>query len=98
MFPAASHTRLHFVNTYGLLAARDIAQRLPDDFLGMTEPVDRGRVDPVETALDRAPNRRDGGGVVLRSPSESPLAANRPGAQADGSEFESRIAELSQLS
>ena len=75
------------------VAARDIAQCLPDDFLRMAEPVDRGRVNPVETPIDRAPNRRDGVGVVLRPPPESPLAADRPGAQADRRQFQGRVAQ-----
>ncbi len=68
------------------LALRDVLQRLADDFLRVAEPVDGRGVDPVQPVLDRAANRRDGIGIVLRSPPESPFAADRPRAKADGGE------------
>ena len=58
----------------------------------MAEPVDGGRVDPVDAEIDRAPNRRDRVGVVLRPPAEQPVAAaNRPRAKADDRDVQVRV-------
>src|SRR6185437_15872219 len=64
--------------------ARDVAQRAGDDLLGVTEPIHRGRVDPVDAALDSVSDRGDRGRVVLVAPREGPAAtADRPRAEAD---------------
>lgn len=52
-------------------------ERLPDDLLGMTEPVRGGGVHPRDAAVDRSSDRADGGRVVR------PLAG-APGAGAAG--------------
>ena len=65
--------------------ARDLLQRLAHDLLGVPEAVDRGSIDPVDAALDRVTDRGDRLPVVLRAPTDRPVAASDgPGAEADG--------------
>jgi hypothetical protein len=59
-------------------------ERAADDLFGMAEPVDRGRVEPVDAELHRPLDRGDRQLVVLRTPGIPPAAAaDRPGAQSD---------------
>ena len=52
-------------------------------FLGVTEAVDGGRVDPVDAEFEGAVNSGDRIIVVLRAPTELPAAAaESPGAEA----------------
>src|SRR5690242_9187163 len=54
-------------------------QRTPHDFLGVSQTVDRSRIDPVRTKLQRSMNRRDRIIVVLRAPAKLPARApDRP--------------------
>lgn|GEM_PF-5236913 len=48
------------------------SDRLPDQVLGMAEPVNRRRVDPIHPEIDRA---LDSLSIILRSPREFPVAA-----------------------
>src|SRR5947209_5125637 len=63
----------------------------------MAEPVRRRRVDPIDPELHRVLDRRHRFRIVLRSPSESPFAADGPGAEAHDGDVESRIAQSSLL-
>src|SRR4051794_10225450 len=64
--------------------ARHILQCTGDDLFGVSEPVYRGGVDPVDAAPARMTDGGDRRRVVLRSPAEGPAAAaGRPGAEAD---------------
>jgi len=54
-------------------------------FLGVTEAVDGGRVDPVDTEFEGAVNGGNRVIVILRPPTKLPAAATeRPGAEAYG--------------
>ena len=50
------------------------------DFFGVSEAVNGSGVDPIDSSIDRGPNRADGLVVVLGTPAESP--APPPMAQA----------------
>src|SRR5438132_10454415 len=63
----------------------------------MAEPVGRRRVDPIDPELHRVRDRRNRLRIVLRSPSEPPLAADGPGPEAHYRDVESRIAQSSRL-
>src|SRR4029077_6146538 len=64
--------------------------------LGVSEPVNRRGVDPVDATLERVPDRRDGFVIVLRSPSVGPAApAGYPRAESDARDFHVGSAELS---
>ncbi|MCY1235827.1 hypothetical protein D9M72_484570 [compost metagenome] len=77
------------------LGFRDCRERFTNDLLGMTETVDRCRVDPVDAALHRMTDSCNRLAVVLASPAPSPIgAADRPGAKADGGDVEAGAAEL----
>jgi hypothetical protein len=59
-------------------------QRRAHDLLGMAEPVDSRRVDPVDAALDRVTDGGDRLLVVLAAPAHRPIAAaDGPGAEPD---------------
>src|SRR5258708_37515183 len=73
-------------------------QRAADDFLGVSETVAGGRVDPVAAEFERAVNGGDGVVVCLRSPGELPArAANGPSSVAHGSDVQVGIAKLACL-
>ena len=73
---------------------RHVCQRSPDHFLGVPEAVHGGRINPVQTDVDRVPYRRDRIGIVLMPPAEPPVAADSPSAEADRCEIECGLAEL----
>src|ERR1700674_10566 len=52
--------------------AAPVLQRAGDDFLGVSQTVDSGCVDPVDAEFERAVNGGDGVFVVLRTPGELP--------------------------
>ena len=63
----------------GPIVRRDHRQGLAHDLLGVAQPVDGGRVDPVHSTLDGANDRPDGVGVILGPPAVDPTAsADRP--------------------
>src|SRR5229473_193221 len=75
-----------------------VLQRAADDFLGVSESVDCGRVDPVDAEFERAVNGGNGVVIVLRSPGELPArAANGPGSVAFGSDVQVGVAKLACL-
>src|SRR5207237_9887786 len=79
----------------GTLAGGDLAQRPPDDFLGMAEPVDGGRIDPVDGGCDRVPDGRDRGLVVLASPAVgATTTAHGPRADTDLGDLKAARSEL----
>jgi len=51
------------------------ADGLADYFLGVTEAVDGGGVNPVDALVEGGMDGADGVGVVLRAPCEVPVAA-----------------------
>src|SRR5208282_4682249 len=54
-----------------------------DYLLRMPQAVNGGRVDPVDSGVQRSVDRHDRLGVVLRAPTKIPApSANRPGAHA----------------
>ena len=57
------------------LGTAQIAQRPRNDDFGVAEPIDSGRVDPVDPELDRAMDRCDRVGIVLLPPPKHPVAA-----------------------
>ena len=62
----------------------DPGQCLPDDFLGVSEAVYGGCIDPIDSAMNRMADRGNGYGIVLPSPTCNPAgAANGPCAEAD---------------
>src|SRR6267378_1491977 len=74
--------------------AAPLLQRAADDFLGVSQTVDSGRVDPVDAQFECALNRSNGVVVVLRSPGELPARpADGPGPVADGSDAQVGIAK-----
>src|ERR1700694_2684306 len=79
------------------IAARDLSQRSTDHRFRVAEAVRGCGVDPVDAAVDSAVNRGNRLIVVLRAPTEPPLAANRPGAKTDGGDVERGISERALL-
>src|SRR5215207_9275250 len=69
------------------LPAGALAQHLPDDLLGVPEPVHGGRVDPGHAGVEGLVEGGDRLVVVLRAPAEPPRPADRPGAHADHREL-----------
>src|SRR6267378_7439053 len=64
--------------------SRPRPQSKRDYFLGMSHAVNGGRVDPVNTKLERAMNRGDRLFVILLAPPKFPArAANSPSAKTD---------------
>jgi hypothetical protein len=49
----------------------------------MAQAIDRGGVDPVDAAADGMADGGDRIAVVLAAPADRPVAADRPGAEAD---------------
>jgi hypothetical protein len=50
----------------------------------MAQPIDRGRIDPVDASREARVNCGNGLAIVLRTPRELPLsAADRPGSNAN---------------
>ena len=75
-----------------------VLQRARDDFLGVSETVDCGRVDPVDAEFERTVNGGDRFVVVLGSPGELPArAADGPGSVAHGSDVQVGVAKLAHL-
>src|ERR1700675_1124556 len=75
-----------------------VLQCAADDFLGMSQTVDSGCIDPVDAEFERAVNGGNGVVVVLRSPGELPArAADSPGSVAHGSDVQVGIAKLACL-
>ena len=70
------------------------SQRAPHDFLGVPEPVDRRRVDPVDARLDGVPDAGDRLVVVDRAPTVAPRAADRPRAEPEAGQLRAGRAEL----
>src|SRR5260370_3208692 len=69
--------------------AAPFLQRARDDLFGVTQAVDGGSVDPVDAQLQRAMNRGNGIGVVLRAPRKFPATSTEgPSADDDGRHFE----------
>src|SRR5450631_1841954 len=67
-------------------------------FLGVSQTVDGGRVDPVDAQFERTVNGGDGFVVVLRSPGELPTrAADGPGSIAHSSYVQVRVAKFARL-
>src|SRR6266853_2266122 len=52
--------------------ARPAFECAGDDFLGVSQPVDSGRIDPVDAKFECAVNGGDGVAVILRSPGVLP--------------------------
>jgi hypothetical protein len=52
----------------GPIGRGDRLQELSDNFFGVSEPINRGGVDPVHTAIDRVAHCRDRRLIVLRPP------------------------------
>src|SRR3954471_6984313 len=90
----SSQTRPHLVNTSGGSARGERGDRPPDDLLGVAEAVGGGGFDPVDAELDGVMDRGDRVVVVLAAPTGRPLAADRPGADADGRDVHAGAAEL----
>jgi hypothetical protein len=66
-----------------------LAERAPDDLLGVPEAVDGGGVDPVHAAADGVTDRGDRARVVLRPPAIGPsAAADRPRAEPHRGDFQ----------
>jgi hypothetical protein len=64
----------------------------------MAEAVNRRRVNPVHSGVECGVNRGDRGVVVLMAPREKPAcAAHRPGADAEWSDVNIAVSELSCL-
>src|SRR6202034_1891983 len=67
-------------------------------FFGMAQPIDCGRIDPVQAGVQSGVNGGNGFVVVLRSPGESPPpTAHGPCANADRREFEVARAQTFRL-
>src|SRR5271166_3096942 len=74
---------------------RPFFERASYDFLGVSQTIDGGSVDPVDAKFERAVNGCDGIVVVLRSPCELPTrATDGPGAVSHGSDVHVGVAEL----
>src|SRR4051812_39826314 len=72
------------------------SQKLSDDFLGVSQSVNRSGVDPVHTVVDRVAHGGNRGLVVLRAPRERPTApARRPRSKPNGSQVQAALAERS---
>src|SRR5579862_1489749 len=72
------------------LRLRNIAQKPSDHFLRMAEPINRGRINPVDAQIDRVAHRGDGLGVVLVPPAVGPAAsADCPGTEPNCGDFQS---------
>src|ERR1700704_783138 len=75
--------------------ARPGAQRKRYDFLGMAHAINGGGVDPVNTKLERAMNRRDRLLVILLAPTKFPTrSANGPRSEADWCDEQIGVTEL----
>src|SRR5713101_6745836 len=57
------------------LGGRQLAQQASDNFLGVAQSVDRGRINPIDTQLQCMPHGGNGCVVILRSPTVGPSAA-----------------------
>jgi len=78
--------------------AAPFLQRASDDFLGVAQAVNGGSVDPVDAQLQRAVNRGDGIGVVLRTPGKFPTATTEsPGAKSDARNFKIGVSQFSRF-
>src|SRR6266436_612507 len=78
--------------------AAPFLQRASNDLFGVAQAVDGGGVDPVDAQLQRAMNRGDGIGVVLRAPSKFPAAAaESPGAKTDRRNLEIGVSQFSRF-
>src|ERR1700740_319277 len=65
-----------------------------NDLFRMSKTIDGRGVDPVDTEIERAVNRMDGFGVVLRPPAKFPVAAtDGPRAKANWSKTKIRISK-----
>src|SRR5580693_7953337 len=61
----------------------------------MAQPIHGGGVDPVDTQFQRAMNRRDGVGIVLRAPGEFPARATEgPCSETHGRNLQIRVSQL----
>src|SRR2546423_8907698 len=81
-------------NVWSVVGAFSL-EKTPNHFLGMTESVNGGGIDPVDAQLDGVIHGSDRIIVVLRSPRERPAAAaNCPGAHSDACDVHVGGAEL----
>ena len=71
----SSQTRPHLVKISGRSAVGSVAKQTSHNFLGMTEPVSSGGIDPVDSQIEGVAHRGHGVRVVLRPPAERPAAA-----------------------
>jgi hypothetical protein len=72
----------------------DAVERARDDFLGTSEAVDGGRIDPVDPEFERSVDRADRRAIVLIAPTELPIAAaDGPRAEADRRDPQIRLTE-----
>jgi len=72
-----------------ILAHSEGLDRPADDLLGMTEAVDRCRLDPGDPGIDRVPDRGDRLVIVGRAPAELPGPAGGPASEAEGGDLRS---------
>src|SRR5206468_4952047 len=78
------------------IRALALLEQSADDLFGVAESVNRGRVDPVDSQIERVIHRGDGFVIVLRPPAERPAAATDcPGAESDARDVQVSGAELS---
>src|SRR5579864_909605 len=68
----------------------NIAQKPSHHFLRMAQPINRGRINPIDAQIDRVAHRRDGLGVVLVPPAVRPAtSADCPGTESNCGDFQS---------
>src|SRR5258707_14043462 len=76
--------------------SRPFAQRPRNDHFRVAQTVSRSRIDPIDAPFQGTVNGGDGVVVILSAPGKFPApAANRPGAEADRSDFQVRGSKLS---
>src|SRR5271169_2350162 len=79
---------------HGPLGCRQLSQQAANNFLGMTQAVYGGGIDPVDTMLQCMANGQDGLVIILRSPSVSPTtSAERPGSKTGLCDWDSTQAQ-----
>src|SRR5690606_17969844 len=63
---------------------RQTGQGFGHDFLGASQSINGGGIDPVDSAIERLVDCSKGIGIILRAPAKRPVsAANCPGAESD---------------
>ena len=77
-------------------ALAQAAERMSHDLLGVAQAVDRRGVNPIDAQFQGTVNGADGFRVILRSPTELPIAAaHGPSAKADRGQPQAGVPELS---